>query len=112
MTLAEASAELGGRVARECRLPHAGAWGRVRDHRLQQIAKLPEVEIFSGKPASTPTESSTSAIPIWSSPRVAYWRRDGIARHHLESIPIAEGAADPDARRSDGGRQGRQGRVA
>src|SRR5262249_60868955 len=41
VALAEAGRELGGRVARECRLPHVSAWGRVRDYRVQQLAKLP-----------------------------------------------------------------------
>ena len=91
VTLAEAGTELGGRVARECRLPHAGAWGRVRDHRLQQLAKLPEVEFFR--------ESALDADQIFDFgyPHLviatgAYWRRDAIARHHLESIPMGEGA--------------------
>ena len=38
VTLAEATAELGGRVARECRLPGLNAWGRVRDYRMTQLA--------------------------------------------------------------------------
>jgi dimethylamine/trimethylamine dehydrogenase len=44
--LAEASTELGGRVARECRLPGLAEWGRVRDYRVQQIQTMPNVEIF------------------------------------------------------------------
>ena len=91
VTLAEASAELGGRVARECRLPHAGAWGRVRDHRLQQLAKLPEVEIFRESPLDA-DQIFEFGYPHLVIATGAYWRRDGIARHHLESIPTAEGA--------------------
>jgi monoamine oxidase len=33
MAIAEAGTELGGRLARECRLPGFSAWARVRDQR-------------------------------------------------------------------------------
>ncbi|HEY2110398.1 MAG TPA: FAD-dependent oxidoreductase, partial [Dongiaceae bacterium] len=91
VTLAEAGAELGGRVARECRLPHAGAWGRVRDHRLQQLAKLPEVEIFRESPLDA-DQIFDFGYPHLVVATGAFWRRDGVARHHLESIPMAENA--------------------
>ncbi|MFZ8941539.1 MAG: hypothetical protein ACO2ZK_06005, partial [Gemmobacter sp.] len=38
VTLAEAGEELGGRVARERRLPGLSAWGRVADYRAGRIA--------------------------------------------------------------------------
>ncbi|MES1150534.1 MAG: NAD(P)-binding protein, partial [Dongia sp.] len=41
--LAEASSELGGRVAKESKLPGLAAWGRVRDYRITQLDKLPNV---------------------------------------------------------------------
>ena len=46
VTLAEASTVLGGRVAGECRLPGLAEWGRVRDYRQTQIAKMINVETF------------------------------------------------------------------
>ncbi|CAI8005867.1 Trimethylamine dehydrogenase [Geodia barretti] len=46
VTLAEQSRELGGRVARECRLPGLAAWGRVRDYRAEQLRKLPNVALY------------------------------------------------------------------
>jgi dimethylamine/trimethylamine dehydrogenase len=46
VTLADARSEAGGRVARECKLPGLAAWGRVRDWRLLQINKLPNVELY------------------------------------------------------------------
>ena len=46
VTLAERGADLGGRVARECRLPGLAAWGRVRDYRVQQLHQLPNVEVY------------------------------------------------------------------
>jgi dimethylamine/trimethylamine dehydrogenase len=48
VALAEAGTELGGRVAKECRLPGLAAWGRVRDYRVGQTAKMPNVEIYLG----------------------------------------------------------------
>ena len=44
--LAEASRTLGGRVAREAALPGMREYIRVRDYREQQLAKMPNVEIF------------------------------------------------------------------
>jgi len=92
VTLAEAAAELGGRVARECRLPHAAAWGRVRDHRVQQLAKLLQVEIFRESPLDA-TQILEFGFPHVVIATGASWRRDGIARHHLAAIPAGPAAA-------------------
>jgi dimethylamine/trimethylamine dehydrogenase len=46
VTLAEASKELGGRVAREANLPGLAAWGRVRDYRVGQIERLANVAVY------------------------------------------------------------------
>jgi dimethylamine/trimethylamine dehydrogenase len=48
VTLAEARDSFGGRVSREAALPGIAAWGRVRDYRLGQLAKLPNVELYPG----------------------------------------------------------------
>ena len=91
VALAEADSELGGRVARESRLPHAAAWGRVRDHRLQQIAKLSNVEVFrqSRLQSDDIFDLGYAHVVVATG---AYWRRDGIARHHLTPIPISDEA--------------------
>jgi dimethylamine/trimethylamine dehydrogenase len=44
--LAEASRTLGGRVAREALLPGMSEYIRVRDYREQQLAKMPNVEVY------------------------------------------------------------------
>ena len=44
--LAEASGELGGRVTRESALPGLAEWRRVRDWRVGQLTKLPNVRIY------------------------------------------------------------------
>ena len=46
VTLAEAEPEMGGRVTREAGLPGLSAWGRVRDYRLGQLAKLANVSLY------------------------------------------------------------------
>ncbi len=46
VTLAEASKELGGRVAREAALPGLSAWARVRDYRVGQIERLANVSVY------------------------------------------------------------------
>src|SRR5579863_2519145 len=64
--LAEASRELGGRVARECKLPGLAAWGRVRDWRLTQLHKLPKVEVFreSRMDAGAVLEAGASLVAL------------------------------------------------
>ena len=78
--LAEASRELGGRVSRESRLPGLSGWGRVRDYRLQQFTKLPNVETFldSEMTAADVVESECSLVAIATGSK---WRRDGVGRH-------------------------------
>ncbi len=87
--LAEAEEELGGRVAAECRLPGLAAWGRVRDYRLQQLHRLPNVELY---PASRLTAENVLEFGF---PRVVLatgcrWRKDGVGRQHHRPIPGSE----------------------
>ena len=46
VTLAEARDTFGGRVSREASLPGIAAWARVRDYRLGQLRKLPNVDLY------------------------------------------------------------------
>ena len=48
VTLAEAAAEIGGRLRFETRLPGLAAWGRVLDWRRGQLQRLPNVNIYRG----------------------------------------------------------------
>ena len=89
--LAEAGRELGGRVAREARLPGLSETIRVRDHRVQQIAKMPEIEVFreSALTVEDVLEVGADHVCIASGAR---WRRerfDGAAY-----VPVATGAAE------------------
>jgi dimethylamine/trimethylamine dehydrogenase len=85
VVLTEATRDLGGRVARESRLPGLAAWIRVLDHREQQLSKLSNVEVYR--------ESTMSADDIveYGFDHVAVatgstWRRDGVARWHTHPI--------------------------
>jgi len=75
--LAEAGRELGGRVTLESRLPGLGEWARVRDYRLQQIAAMPNVEVFPGSRMSVDDVIATGAQHIVIATG-ATWRTDGI----------------------------------
>ena len=61
VVLAEAGDELGGRVAREARLPGLAAWIRVVDYRSSQLARLTNVEVGLGSRARPPTRSARTA---------------------------------------------------
>ena len=67
VVLAEAGTELGGRVARERKLPGLSAWGRVADYREYQL----HVVLATG----------------------SSWRADGVSRHHV--VPPANDASLP-----------------
>ena len=87
--LAEAATELGGRVSAESRLPGLAAWARVRDHRLAQLDKLPNVEVFldSRMGADDVLETGCSLVAVATGCR---WRRDGVGRHTTSAIPGSE----------------------
>ncbi len=84
--LAEAGTELGGRVARECRLPGLSAWGRVRDYRTGQLNQLANVGVYldSAMTAETVLETQCTLVAVATG---STWRRDGTGRSHVVPIP-------------------------
>jgi dimethylamine/trimethylamine dehydrogenase len=95
--LAEATDELGGRVSRESKLPGLAVWGRVRDYRLTQLAKLSNVEIYRD------SKLTAAQIREFGFERVVLatgssWRSDGVGRSHW--LPIA-GFSGPNALSAD-----------
>lgn len=84
--MAEAREKLGGRVTREALLPGLRAWDRVRDYRLNQLNKLPNVEIFrsSRVTADHVLEFGATRIVLATG---ATWRRDGVGRANTRPIP-------------------------
>jgi dimethylamine/trimethylamine dehydrogenase len=90
VALSETSTELGGRVAKECRLPGLSAWGRVRDYRQGQIEKMPNVAIYreSKLAAADVFDLGFSDVAIATG---SIWRRDGVARFHTLPMNIDAG---------------------
>ncbi len=86
VTLAEARRELGGRVTLESALPGLAEWARVRDWRLNQIGKLPNVEFYRESLVDEDQilEFGADRVLIATG---ADWRRDGLGRHHETPIP-------------------------
>ena len=91
VTLAEQGRELGGRVARECRLPGLAAWGRVRDYRVEQLHKLANVSVYmeSQLDAETVLEFGCPRVVIATGAR---WRGDGVGHHWTAPLPIEDGS--------------------
>jgi len=90
--LAEARTQLGGRVTRESRLPGLASWARVRDYRVSQLERMPEVDILRG------SRVSAQDVLEFGAPRVvlatgARWRRDGVGRANRRPIPGLEPGA-------------------
>lgn len=77
--LAEAQTSLGGRVTTESQLPGFAEWARVRDWRLGQIAKLPNVMVYPDNhlDADAVFELEHQHIMIATGSR---WRDDGVGR--------------------------------
>jgi len=86
VVLADSARELGGRVARESRLPGLHAWSRVVEYREQQLRRMPNVEIYL---QSSIDASDTSGFYHVVLATGAYWRRDGVGRWHTRPIPIS-----------------------
>jgi len=85
VTLAEASRELGGRVAREAALPGLSAWARVRDYRVGQIDRLANVPVYLD------SELSVDDVLAFGAQRVvlatgAQWSRQWY--DHLTGLPM------------------------
>ena len=91
VTMADAAAEAGGRVARECRLPGLSAWGRVRDWRMLQINKMPNVSLYLESEMTPETIAELGADHVLLATG-SEWLRDGTGRHFVHPCPTAEGA--------------------
>ncbi len=90
VTLTEARRELGGRVTLESSLPGLAQWARVRDWRLNQIGKLPNVEFYleSLVDEEQILEFGADRVVIATG---AKWRRDGTGRWLEEPVPGWDG---------------------
>jgi len=86
VTLAEARKELGGRVTREARLPGLAEWARVRDWRVGQIRKLPNVDVYRDSTLTGEDVLGFEARHVLLATGCR-WRRDGYGRSNGSAIP-------------------------
>jgi len=96
--LAEATRNLGGRVSREAKLPGLAEWARVRDHRVQQIETMSNVEIFRESDLSADDVLAVGADHV-AIATGARWRADGFGRYHvspMKDLAPAEQIFTPD----------------
>jgi dimethylamine/trimethylamine dehydrogenase len=77
--LAEADKTLGGRVTLESQLPGLSEWARVRDWRIGQIVKMPNVDVYPDNKLQLDSvlELGTQHILVATG---STWRNDGIGR--------------------------------
>ena len=93
VVLAEATTQLGGRVARERQLPGLSAWGRVADYREYQLSQMENVDIYLDNRLSADDilDFGFEHVAIATG---SQWRSDGVGRVHVmpiandESIPV------------------------
>ena len=91
VTLTEARVEPGGRLLREARYPSLASWRRVIDWRLQQLRRLPNVELYFGSRVSAADVREFGADHVVLATG-ASWRRDGIGPGVDRPVPVEEGA--------------------
>jgi dimethylamine/trimethylamine dehydrogenase len=84
--LAEATNALGGRAAREARLPGMASYVRVADYREAQLRRLRTVERTQGE--VTPAEILDYDFDHVAVATGARWRADGVGRFHTQPIAL------------------------
>jgi dimethylamine/trimethylamine dehydrogenase len=83
--LAEADKTLGGRISSESRLPGLAEWARVRDWRLGQIGKMPNIDVYPDNclDASAILDLEMQHVIIATG---AEWRSDGVGRWRSDAF--------------------------
>jgi dimethylamine/trimethylamine dehydrogenase len=88
VTLAEREEQLGGRVCLEAQLPGLREWLRVRDWRVTQLHKLPNVNVYLGNELSAQDILGFDADQIVLATG-SRWRTDGVGRASYSPIPLS-----------------------
>jgi dimethylamine/trimethylamine dehydrogenase len=86
--LVEAEPEIGGRLRWTRRLPTLGDWGRIVDWRVVQLARLPGVEVITGRrlTAAEVVEYGAELVVIATG---SSWRGDGVQPGYPAPMPGA-----------------------
>ena len=87
VVLAEATDTLGGRVAREARLPGLATWMRVVDYRKGQLDRLSNVELAL-ESRVTAEEIASYGFEHVALATGARWRADGVGRWHTHPMRL------------------------
>jgi len=87
VVLVEGSRQLGGRVAKEARLPGLAAWQRVVDYRQGELGRLPNVDYYFESEMSA-DEALTYDFAHIAVATGSTWRGDGVGRWHTRKMPI------------------------
>ncbi|MEX3007573.1 FAD-dependent oxidoreductase [Hoeflea sp. TYP-13] len=90
--LAEGERVPGGRVTRESKLPGLSEWARVRDWRMGQIEKLPNVALYPESRLNAEETLGLEADHILVATG-ARWATDGIGRHRNSALECSEPTA-------------------
>jgi dimethylamine/trimethylamine dehydrogenase len=85
--LAESERELGGRVTRESKLPGLSEWARVRDYRVAQIKKIPNIDVYPESVMNVDDVLTTGADHVVIATG-SCWRRDGVGLY--TEVPIRD----------------------
>ena len=89
--LVDAEPEIGGRLRWTRRLPTLGDWGRIIDWRAVQLARLPGVEVITGRRLSAADilEYGADLVVIATG---SAWRGDGVQPGYPDPVPGADPA--------------------
>ncbi len=89
--LVDAEPEIGGRLRWTRRLPTLGDWGRIIDWRAVQLARLPGVEVITGRrlAAADILEYGADLVVIATG---SAWRGDGVQPGYPDPMPGADPA--------------------
>jgi dimethylamine/trimethylamine dehydrogenase len=89
--LFDAEPEIGGRLRWIRRLPTLGDWGRIIDWRAVQLARLPGVEVITGRRLAAPDILDYGADLVVIATGAA-WRGDGVQPGYPDPMPGADPA--------------------
>jgi len=87
--LVEADTQIGGRLRWARQLPTLGDWGRIIDWRAVQLARLPGVQVITGRRLTAPEILDYGADLVVIATGSA-WRGDGIQPGHPDPMPGAD----------------------